>query len=152
MRYFAYGANMHPREMAKTSPTATVVGPGLVEGFRLTFGVYSDRWKGGAANIMPAEGGRCWGVVWDVPEEDVARLDTLAGHPTFYRHDDVVVRVGVSLETCTTYRIAHQHGYVRPDEAYLQVLRAAIREQGLPVEALDLLERAASLPYPRIDS
>lgn len=152
MRYFAYGANMHPRQMAKGSPAARVLGPGLVEGFRLTFSVYSDRWKGGAANIMPDEGGRVWGVVWDVPEEDVAKLDTFVGHPTFYRHDDVAVRIADSLETCRTYRIAHQHGYVKPDPGYVQLLRSAIREQGLPVEALDLLERAAALPYPRIDT
>lgn len=143
---------MHPRQMAKSSPAAQVVGPGLVEGFRLTFGVYSGSWKGGAANIMPDEGGRVWGVVWEIPEEDVAKLDTFAGHPTYYRHDEVVVRVAGSLETCGTYRIAHQHAFVKPDEAYLQLLRSAIREQGLPIEALDLLERAVSLPYPRIDT
>lgn len=152
MRYFAYGANMHPRQMAKGSPAARALGPGLVEGFRLSFSVYSDRWKGGAANIMPDEGGRVWGVVWEIPEDDIADLDTFVGHPTFYRHDDVVVSIAGSLETCRTYRIAHQHGFVKPDQAYLQLLRSAIREQGLPVEALDLLERAASLPYPRIDT
>lgn len=152
MRYFAYGANMHPREMAKSSPAARVVGQGLVEGFRLTFGVYSERWDGGATNIVPAEEGRVWGVVWDVPEEDFDKLDTFVGHPSFYRRDEVVARVAGSLETCLTYRVAHQHGYSKPDEAYLQLIRSAIREQGLPVEALDLLERAAALPYPRIDT
>lgn len=152
MRYFAYGANMHPREMAKTSPTAQALGPGLVEGFQLTFSVYSDRWKGGAANIMPAEAGRVWGVVWEVSEEGIAELDTFAGHPTFYRHDDVVVHLAGSLESCRTYRVAHQRGYVRPGDGYLQLLRSAIRRQGLPVEALDLLDRAAALPYPRIDT
>jgi hypothetical protein len=51
MRYFAYGSNMDPQTIRRTVPDAEVVGPGRLEGFRLEFNVYSDRWEGGAANL-----------------------------------------------------------------------------------------------------
>ena len=52
-----------------------------------------------------------------------------------------------------TYRVAHQKGtYVRPTDDYLQLLNSAIRVQGLPPEALDLLDRAARPPKPSIST
>lgn len=106
---------------------------------------------GGAANIELDPKGHVWGVVWEVPEADGPKLDTFVGHPTFYRQETVAVRMGGTSVECLTYRVAHQQGFVRPDDGYLTMLRSASRQQGLPPEALDQLERAAEPPYPRID-
>jgi gamma-glutamylcyclotransferase (GGCT)/AIG2-like uncharacterized protein YtfP len=153
MRYFAYGSNMDPRTIRRAVPDAEVVGPGRLEGFRLEFNVYSDRWEGGAANLEPDEDGHVWGVVWEVPEGGVEELDTFVGHPTFYRREDVAVRIGTAgpIE-CVTYRVAHQKGYVRPAPKYLARLRGAVRIQGLPPEALDIIESAAFPPRPHIST
>ena len=150
--YFAYGSNMDPRHMGEHCPEATTVGPGRLEGFRMEFTVYSDRWGGGAANIEPDPGGHVWGVVWEVTDEDLAALDTYVGHPTYFRRDAVGVRVGPVRFDCLTYRVAHQSGYVRPTDEYLNRLRAGMRMQGLPPEALDILEAAARPPRPQISS
>jgi gamma-glutamylcyclotransferase len=152
MRYFAYGSNMDPRTMRKTVAQAEVVGPGRLEGFRLEFNVYSDRWEGGAANLEPDEDGHVWGVVWKVAEEEIEALDTYIGHPTFYRREQVTVSVGLETEHCQTYRVAHQKGYVRPTPQYLARLRGAVRIQGLPPEALDIIEAAAMPPRPHIST
>lgn len=151
MRYFAYGANMDPRNMAEASPGAQPVGQGVLQGYGLAFNVYSERWRGGAANLDLDPRARTWGVVWEVPDRDVPKLDTFLGHPTFYRQDQVLVRVEGDEVECLTYRVAHQQGFVRPDDGYVHMLRAAMRTQGLPPEALDVLEAAAQPPYPRID-
>ncbi len=152
-RYFAYGANMDPRWMSRTVPTATVVGPAKLSGYRLEFNVYSDRWEGGAANLEPDPDAYVWGVVWDVGEDDVERLNTFAGHPTFYRREEVAVEMPTGeTEECVTYRVAHQQGYVRPTPAYVAGLRGAARMQGLPPEALDIIEAAALPPRPHIST
>jgi gamma-glutamylcyclotransferase (GGCT)/AIG2-like uncharacterized protein YtfP len=153
IRYFAYGSNMDPRTMRRTVPEAQVVGPGRLEGFRLEFNVYSDRWEGGAANLEPDEDAHVWGVVWEVPDGAMDSLDTFVGHPTFYRREDVAVAPSGSdpLE-CLTYRVAHQKGYVRPTPQYLARLRGAVRLQGLPPEALDIIESAALPPRPHIST
>jgi gamma-glutamylcyclotransferase (GGCT)/AIG2-like uncharacterized protein YtfP len=151
-RYFAYGSNMDPRHMLDHCPDARPAGPGRLEGFRLEFSVYSDRWGGGAANLEPDQGAHVWGVVWDVSPDDLAALDTYVGHPTFYRREEVGVRVGADFLECLTYRVAHQRGYVRPTDEYLNRLRAGMRQQGLPPEALDILESAARPPRPQIST
>lgn len=152
MNYFAYGSNMDPRVMVDTIPDASALGPGRLEGFRLAFNVYSERWQGGAANLEPDEGAYVWGVVWKMSESDVPKLDTYAGHPTFYRQDHVQVELGRVPTTCLTYRVAHQQGYVRPTDSYVNRVLSAMRQQGLPPEALDMFERAARPPFPHIDS
>ncbi len=151
-RYFAYGSNMDPRYMVKTCPDAKTIGPGRLPGYRLEFNVYSDRWEGGAANLEPDRNGHVWGVVWDVTPEDLERLDTYVGHPTFWRREEVPVQLGDRTEQCVTYRVAHQKGYVRPTPEYLARLRGGIRLQGLPPEALDIIEQAASPPRPHIST
>jgi 5-oxoprolinase (ATP-hydrolysing) len=150
--YFAYGSNMDPRTMQKTVPGASPVGPGRLEGFRLEFNVYSDRWEGGAANLEPDPDAHLWGVVWRIEDEDLAKLDTYIGHPTFYRREHVAVWVGDETLKCLTYRVAHQRGYVRPTSSYLARVRGAIRQQGLPPEALDIMEAAANPPKPHIST
>jgi gamma-glutamylcyclotransferase (GGCT)/AIG2-like uncharacterized protein YtfP len=150
--YFAYGSNMDPRTLQKTVPGASPLGPGRLEGFRLEFNVYSDRWEGGAANLEPDPDGHLWGVVWDIETDDLGKLDTYIGHPTFYRREDVAVQVGEETLECVTYRVAHQRGYVRPTSSYLARVRGAIRQQGLPPEALDIIESAASPPKPHIST
>jgi gamma-glutamylcyclotransferase (GGCT)/AIG2-like uncharacterized protein YtfP len=142
--YFAYGSNMDPNRMARRAPGARAVGPARLGGFRLEFNVYSTEWEGGGANLELDERAHVWGVLWDVPDTEVHGLDAFQGHPTFFRREDVVVEMGDEPAVAWTYRVAHQTGsYVRPTDAYLALVRSAIRRQGLPPEALDLLDEAA---------
>lgn len=152
MKYFAYGSNMDPHHMAEACPGAVPLGPGRLDAYALSFNVYSDLWEGGAANIDPEGDGHVWGVVWEIDEDCVATLDTYVGHPTFFRQERVVVGTTDGAVECFTYRVAHQSGYVRPTDAYLNRLRSAMRQQGLPPEALDILDHAARPPRPHISS
>lgn len=150
--YFAYGTNMDPRLMSANCPGAAAVAAGRLEGFRLEFNVYSDRWEGGAANLEQDPQAYVWGVVWQVSPEELQTLDTFVGHPTFYRREQVKVQTGDDSVECVTYRVAHQRGFVRPTDAYLARMRSAIRVQGLPPEAMDHLEHAARPPRPHIST
>jgi gamma-glutamylcyclotransferase (GGCT)/AIG2-like uncharacterized protein YtfP len=153
MRYFAYGANMDPHHMRERVPGATVEGPGRLDGFRLAFSVYSTEWEGGAANLEIAEEDHVWGVLWDVPDEEASGLDAFQGHPTYFRREDIVVRGPEGNVMASTFRVAHQEGaYVRPTDAYLNRLYSAIRIQGLPPEALEIVDQAARPPRPTIST
>lgn len=151
-RYFAYGSNMDERQMRRNAPAAKVLGHARLDGYRMEFTVYSDRWEGGAANIEPDPDAHVWGIVWDVSDDDLDALDTYEGHPTFYRREQVTVETSDGPVDCTTYRIAHQRGYVRPTDDYIHRMRSAIRVHGLPPEALDILEAAARPPGPHIST
>ena len=150
--YFAYGANMDERHMHGRVPNATSLGPARLAGYRLAFNVYSTEWEGGAANLEVDAEGRVYGVLWDIPEEEFRGLDAFAGHPTYFRREEIVVDRSGSMVTSWTYRVAHQEGYVRPTDRYLAHLYAAIRVQGLPPEAFDIVERAARPPKPTIST
>lgn len=150
--YFAYGSNMDPRHMLQRVPNARPVGPGKLSGFRVVFNVYSGEWGGGAANLEPDPEGHVWGVLWEVPEEEWQGLDAYQGHPTFFRREDVPVDASGGPVVAWTYRVAHQSGYVRPTDEYVRRMISAIRVQGLPPEALDMVERAARPPKPSIST
>jgi gamma-glutamylcyclotransferase (GGCT)/AIG2-like uncharacterized protein YtfP len=144
---------MDPRHMEGRVPGARVLGPGRLDGFRISFDVYSTEWQGGAANLEADEAGRVWGVLWEIPESEAGGLDAFQGHPTFYRREDLVVEGPTGPVTARTYRVAHQEGtYVRPTGEYLRLLNSAIRVQGLPPEALDSLDQAARPPKPSIST
>lgn len=139
--------------MTDRVPEASVCGPGRLDGFRLAFSVYSTEWEGGAANLEIDPEAHVWGVLWDVPEGETSGLDAFQGHPTFFRKEDLVVEGPEGPAIAWTYRVAHQEGtYVRPTDAYVQLLRSAIRVHGLPPEALDIVDRAARPPKPSIST
>ncbi len=139
--------------MLERVPGASVVGPARLDGYRLEFNVYSSEWDGGAANLAPDDEGRVWGVLWDVPEDQLSGLDAYEGHPVFFRREEVTVQGPTEPVSAWTFRVAHQdRSYVRPTDAYVQLLRSAIRVQGLPPEALDILDRSARPPRPTIST
>ena len=151
--YFAYGSNMDPLHMSKRVPAAVAIGPGRLEGFRLAFNVYSTEFDSGAANLELDERAHVWGVLWEVPEEELQGLDAFQGHPTFFRREDVVVEGPQGPVIAWTFRVAHQgKSYVRPTDEYLNRIRSAIRVHGLPPEALDLVDEAARPPKPTIST
>jgi gamma-glutamylcyclotransferase (GGCT)/AIG2-like uncharacterized protein YtfP len=150
--YLAYGANMDPRHMRERVAGAREIGPGRLDGFRLAFNVYSSEWDGGAANLELDERAHVWGVLWEVEHDETGGLDAFHGHPTYFRREDIVVETKAGPVVAWTYRVAHLQGYVRPTDQYLNRLRSAIRIQGLPPEALDIVDRAARPPQPTIST
>lgn len=132
--------------MAEASPGARPVGIGVLKGYGLAFNLYSERWHGGAVNLELDPRSRTWGVVWEVPDAEAPGLDTYTGHPTFHRQELVPVHVAGERVECVTHRVAYQGGFVPPSDAYVNLLRSAMRRHGFPPEALDALEAAAETP------
>ncbi len=75
MLYFAFGSNLDPVQMRERCPAHRVVGMAALHDHRLVFPRFSERWGGGAASVQPAHGRTVWGVVYDLNDEDLARLD-----------------------------------------------------------------------------
>lgn len=79
--YLAYGSNLNMRQMAWRCPSATPVGTGVIEGWRLEF---HGSWSGAYLTIVPCEGSSVPVGVWSITESDEAALDRYEGFPTFY--------------------------------------------------------------------
>jgi len=142
VHYFAYGANIDPARMTTRLPGAAIVGPAVLDDYELEFTIRDREWGGGVANIRPEAGGHVYGLVWDVPEDELAALDTYRGDESHLRRDQVVVRTTQGDVSAVTYRVDQLANHVPPSFEYLRHLRAAIVAQGLPPEALQAVDDA----------
>lgn len=78
--YFAYGSNMLPSVLVSTVPAAENAGPARVADHRLRFSRDSQRWRAGAADLVPARGLRTWGRLYEIdPGVDLHALETREG-------------------------------------------------------------------------
>src|SRR5215213_8688410 len=68
MLLFAYGSNLAEEQV----PGAECLGTALLRGHRLELNRRSIRWRGGVVDVVPAEGERVWGVLYEVGEPGLA--------------------------------------------------------------------------------
>jgi hypothetical protein len=144
--FFAYGDRMNAQQMHLDLPDAEAVGPALLEGFRLVFNVTSRSWGGGAANAQAHPGGRLWGVLWRLSDEEMATLDSFRGDEQAHMVLEVEVEVDgpEGRVPARTFSVDSPDRFVEPTERYAAMLRSAAQAQGLPDEAIQAIDLAAS--------
>ena len=130
---FAYGSNMASSEMEAWCPEHRFLGPARLDGFRVEFRRRSIRWGGGAADIVPAPGESVWGVLYEVADGELDRLDEKEGEGFAYRRRPVEVEHdGERLRAVAYEVIDKEPEQVAPTPEYLDLLREAAHERGLP--------------------
>jgi gamma-glutamylcyclotransferase len=93
MLYFAFGSKMDLREMRAPCPSAQFVAVARLPDHRLDFTAYSESHACGVADAVSQHGESLWGVVYDVPEIEFARLDRSEGYqPGRPAHENDCVR------------------------------------------------------------
>jgi gamma-glutamylcyclotransferase (GGCT)/AIG2-like uncharacterized protein YtfP len=75
MLYFAYGSNMHSAQMKERSPLAKFVCRAKLASHRLAFTRMSVNRGCGVADILRDEAKDVWGVVYELPENELKNLD-----------------------------------------------------------------------------
>ncbi len=94
MKYFAYGSNMNPRKMYELGIKFTERIHATLRGYTLKFNKASSlNPEEGFANIIPDEKGSVEGVLYEISDFDLLKLDEYEGHPQHYR------RITVKVET-----------------------------------------------------
>jgi gamma-glutamylcyclotransferase len=130
---FAYGSNMASAEMEAWCPEHRYLGPARLDGFRVELRRRSLRWQGGAADIVPAPGESVWGVLYEVADEELDRLDEKEGEGFAYRRRTVEVEYEAERRAAVAYEVIEKEPeQVEASPEYLDLLRAAARERGLP--------------------
>jgi gamma-glutamylcyclotransferase (GGCT)/AIG2-like uncharacterized protein YtfP len=74
--YFAYGANMHPGQMAWRCPDAQAHRAFILRDWQLKFYCHDT--------IEPKKGAEVAGVLWTITEECEQSLDAFEGFPSYY--------------------------------------------------------------------
>ena len=140
--YFAYGANIDPARMSVRIPGAVTVGPAYLDQYGVEFTIRDREWGGGVLNIRPNPGSHVWGMLYDVPDEQFAVLDTGQGDASMFGTEHVTVHGPQGPVNAVTYRVVRVENHVRATDAYLRHITQAMADQGLPDEAVEAVRDA----------
>lgn len=156
MLYFAYGSNMDGMQMRERCPQSRFLCIGSLAGHALCFPRFSARRKGGVASITPRTGAVVWGIVYELSEVDLARLDGFEGHVpgrqerlNAYGRQLIEIRPhsGGGPLACWTYVAQVQSGGpFLANPAYMRHLLAGAAQWGLPDDYVAALGAIATSP------
>ena len=133
MRYFAYGSNMNPGRMKERGVNFTAREWAVLKGWRLEFNkVASADPRQGYANIVEGESSVVEGILYEMPDKDILKLDKKEGYPTHYDRITVTVELsnGEEVEAVT---------YVAQPERVAQGLKPTREYMGHLLKGCDLL-------------
>lgn len=140
--YFAYGSNMNERLFRdRRHMSWREARVGRLHGYRLVFSVAGGMRPGvsAPANIVPAPGGVVYGALYRLPLRKFARLDNSEGKQYGYLWTEIEDLAGNRL-SAVTYRVPRDAPEGRPGRAYLNLIREAARQRGLPAEYIAFLD------------
>ena len=93
MRYFAYGSNMDGDRLRERGVSFSRRQRAVLEGYRLVFNKRSSRNpREGYANIVKDEDGVVEGILYEIADGDIKKLDRYEGYPQHYERQKVKVR------------------------------------------------------------
>src|SRR5215471_1838387 len=75
MLYFAYGSNLDWAQMKQRCPLAKFVCRAKLPAHRLAFTLKSARRNCGVADVLPDKAKDVWGVVYELPANELKDLD-----------------------------------------------------------------------------
>ena len=141
--YFAYGSNLSSARVrqADRAPSARLVGTASVSGHTL---IWCKRGADGSGKCTLARsenrGDGVWGVLWEIDDADVARLDAIEGPG--YERVEVTITTGNQKMLALTYiaRATHLDPSLEPAPWYRALVVAGAREHGLPAAWIRRLE------------
>jgi hypothetical protein len=142
MLYFAYGSNLDAGQMRLRCPDARFVGRARLDDYRFCFPVWSRIRQSGLISVEAAIGERVWGVLYDMHDADLIRLDQREGYdpnrpPSRNAFNRVTVKVarGQSKTSDAETYVARPGMEARmPSADYLAYLLNLAAARGLPDE------------------
>lgn len=81
MHHFAYSSNLSYRFLREHCPSAQFVMRAFLPNYRVEFRFFSKRRQGDISSIVFYHGGLVRGVIYEVPLEEMLRLDEVEGVP-----------------------------------------------------------------------
>ncbi len=148
MFYFAYGSNMDWAQIRERCPSARFVGVAALPDYRLAFTRRSIKRECGVADAVCDEGQRLWGVVYEISDLAIGKLDKSEGYRpgrkrnSYWRRECMVFLDGDEQGPLTgwTYFADPQTNPPPPNQAYKNLIISGARHWHLPEEYIEELE------------
>ena len=144
MLYFAYGSNMHSAQMKGRCPSAKFVCRAKLPAHRLAFTLKSARRDCGVADVLPDQAKEVWGVVYELPDNELKNLDKKEGYKPgkpndqneYIREDHYVWREGDAKQVLLValYRGHPQLDPPLPSDDYKELIVGGAKHWNLPAE------------------
>jgi len=149
--YFAYGSNMNWKQMRERCPSSRFVGIAVLRDHKLAFTRESDDRSCGVADVVAENGTQVWGVVYEIADLDVGKLDASEGFRpgrdknSYYRRECLVFLDGEDQRplTVSAYFGDPQVNPPLPNAAYKNLILAGARHWHLPEDYIGELEQIA---------
>jgi gamma-glutamylcyclotransferase (GGCT)/AIG2-like uncharacterized protein YtfP len=151
---FAYGSNMDYEQMRKRCPSARFICIAKLPDHRLAFTRKSVKRNCGVADAVPESGCEVWGVVYEITDEDLERLDRCEGFSPGRARNSYIREKRYVLADGDPNRPIEVHIYfaVReenpplPNEEYKRQLVKGAQFWSLPAGYIAELERIKTAP------
>ncbi|MEW9031758.1 MAG: gamma-glutamylcyclotransferase family protein [Planifilum fimeticola] len=111
VHYFAYGSCMDEASFRSTvgGKNYEVMGRAILPGYRLAFTLWSDKWQGGVADLLPSPKDEVEGVLYKLHPSAQDPLDRREGVPLGrYRRMEVEVVWKGERVRAMTYSVVHK--------------------------------------------
>ena len=149
MLYFAYGSNMNWAQMRERCPSARFVCVAKLKDHHLAFTRRSNRRGCGVADAVPDQGHSVWGVVYQIEERDIYRLDQAEGFDPWqkqnaYLREERQVYIDGNEQmplTVSIYFAEKQTNPPLPSAEYKQLIVTGAKYWHLPQEYINALEQ-----------
>ena len=137
VKYFAYGSNLDLPQMKRRCPSSKLISKGSLSGYRLTFNRFSSGWGGGVADVIQKQGSKVWGLVFEISDSDLDRLDRYEGY--YKDQNSLYERWKAAIDTpngqvCDVwvYTVVEKQKFVPPTSEYLQIIKDAAVKWNFP--------------------
>jgi gamma-glutamylcyclotransferase (GGCT)/AIG2-like uncharacterized protein YtfP len=142
MLYFSYGSFLDSETLKKHAPNAKYVKRAVLDDFEVQFNFLSKTYDGGVTGVEPAAGKKALGVLYNVPPDEMEKLDIVEGVPAgiYYRETITVVDENGNEHQAETYRTTNPKGPFTPTRRYLGLMINGAREHGLDPDYIKDLE------------
>ena len=145
---FAYGSNLSSRFLKEYCPSTEYVMKAYLPNYRVEFRFYSERRKGGISTIMSHPGFMTLGIIYDISDEDMVKLDEMESVPQglYKRETFLVLGEGGCWYKADLYRVVKPEGPFTPARSYIEHMIEGVEEHGLdPEYKTELTELLKSL-------
>ena len=144
--YFGYGSNLNAdnwsrwcsdKKYPETSFDASFkkVANAWLADYRPGFTVWSSSRNGGVLDVVEAKGCVTPGVLFEVSEATVAKLDRKEGAPGFYNRIEITVQTADGFKEAFTYQVRSRQGdFIQPSEEYTRIVSEGLKANGLDDE------------------
>lgn len=137
--YAAYGSNLHPAWMAERAPHSPLVGPGWLQGWRLTFGGEDVSLQGALATVVEDPSAQVFVMVYALTDTDERTLNAFEA-ADFGLYRKIHVRVSL-LDRDISAWLYVLEGFEggAPSRLYLEDMISAAVAAGAPDDYIEWL-------------